>query len=69
MGTRLFEMLDSVQSKLFTDLKIVQEIMGHKNFRTTMDIYNEATAARKAASFKCLEGKFKLAWAISFYTN
>ena len=44
-----------------SDLKIIQEIMGHKNIRTTMDIYNEATAARKAASFKSLEGKFKLA--------
>lgn len=44
-----------------SDLKIIQDIMGHKNFRTTMDVYNEATSARKTASFKSLEGKFKLA--------
>ena len=43
------------------DLKIIQDVMGHKNFRTTMDVYNEATLVRKAASFKSLEGKFKLA--------
>lgn len=44
-----------------SDLKTIQEIMGHKNFRTTMDVYNEATAERKSASFKSMEGKFKLA--------
>ena len=43
------------------DLKIIQDIMGHKNFRTTMDVYNEATLVRKVASFKDLEGKFRLA--------
>ncbi len=42
------------------NIKIVQDVMGHKNIATTMDIYNEATASRKQASFKNLEGKIKL---------
>lgn len=44
-----------------SDIKVVQDVMGHKNSRTTMDVYNEATAARKAASFQSIEGKIKLA--------
>ena len=44
-----------------SDIKVVQDVMGHKDSRTTMDIYNEATAARKAASFKKIDGKIKLA--------
>lgn len=44
-----------------SNLKIVQDIMGHKSFRTTMDVYNEATTVKKVASFKEHEGKIKLA--------
>ena len=40
-----------------TNLKIIQEIMGHRNIKTTMDVYNEATKERKVASFASLEGK------------
>lgn len=43
------------------DIKVVQDVMGHKNSRTTMDVYNEATAERKVASFRRIEGKIKLA--------
>lgn len=43
------------------DIKIVQDIMGHKNYTTTMDVYNEATATRKQASFQDIEGKFRIA--------
>lgn len=42
------------------DLKIIQDVMGHKNIRTTMDVYNEATQSRKIASFQRLEGKIKI---------
>lgn len=37
------------------DLKLIQEIMGHADISTTMDIYNESTTERKKASFSRLE--------------
>lgn len=43
-----------------TNLKVIQEIMGHASIMTTMDVYNEATLEQKIASFKKLEGKFKI---------
>ena len=43
-----------------TNLKIIQEIMGHANIQTTMDVYNEATLEQKKASFANLEGKIKI---------
>lgn len=43
------------------NIKVIQEVMGHKSSKTTMDVYNEAMEARKVASFQGLEGKIKLA--------
>ena len=43
-----------------TNLKVIQEIMGHANITTTMDIYNEATKDKKVESFARLEGKIKI---------
>lgn len=43
-----------------TNLKVIQEIMGHADISTTMDIYNEATKEKKVASFANLEGKIKI---------
>lgn len=43
-----------------TNIKIIQEIMGHADITTTMDIYNEATLDKKKESFFNLEGKIKL---------
>lgn len=43
-----------------TNLKIIQEIMGHADITTTMDIYNEATKEKKLESFAGLEGKIKI---------
>ncbi|MDE6150082.1 MAG: tyrosine-type recombinase/integrase [Ruminococcus sp.] len=43
------------------NIKVIQEIMGHKNIETTMDVYNEATKEKKLESFASLEGKFRLA--------
>lgn len=40
--------------------KTVQEVMGHKNIRTTMDVYNKATSDAKIASFKAAEGAIYL---------
>lgn len=37
------------------DLKLIQEIMGHADISTTMDIYNESNIDRKKASFAKLE--------------
>ena len=43
------------------NLKIVQEVMGHKSIRTTMDVYNEATELKKRESMSALQGKIKVA--------
>lgn len=43
------------------NIKVVQDVMGHRNIRTTMDVYNEATAKKKQETFASLEGKIKLA--------
>ncbi len=44
-----------------TNLKVVQEIMGHSDISTTMNIYAEVTEERKKISFENLEGKIKIA--------
>lgn len=43
-----------------TNLKVIQEIMGHKNISITMDIYNEATTDKKVECFENLEGKIHI---------
>lgn len=43
-----------------TNIKIIQEIMGHADITTTMDIYNEATRDKKKEAFDNLEGKIKI---------
>lgn len=43
-----------------TNLKIIQEIMGHADIQTTMNVYNEATKEKKMESFANLEGKIKI---------
>ena len=43
-----------------TNLKVIQEIMGHSSIETTMDVYNEATEKKKVESFAALEGKIKI---------
>lgn len=42
------------------NIKVVQEIMGHKNIETTMDVYNEATKEKKIETFATLDGAFKI---------
>ena len=37
------------------DIKLIQEIMGHADITTTMDVYNESNTTRKKASFERLE--------------
>lgn len=43
-----------------TNLKIIQEIMGHADISTTMNVYNEATKEKKMESFANLKGKIKI---------
>ena len=43
-----------------TNLKVIQEIMGHSNISTTMDVYNEATQEQKKISLANLESKIKI---------
>lgn len=43
-----------------SNIKIIQEIMGHADIETTMNIYAEATEQKKKESFANLEGKIKI---------
>lgn len=43
-----------------SNLKVIQEIMGHADIETTMNIYAEATTQKKQESFAHLEGKIKI---------
>lgn len=43
-----------------TNLKVIQEIMGHRNIETTMDVYNEATKEKKISCFANLDGKIRV---------
>lgn len=43
-----------------SNIKVIQEIMGHSDISTTMDIYNEVTRDKKKESFAGLEGKMKI---------
>lgn len=53
--TRLCENKCDIQ-----DLNVIKDVMGHKNIRTTMDIYNSVTEKRKQENFQGIEGRFKL---------
>ena len=37
-----------------TNLKVIQSVMGHKDIKTTMDVYAEATEEKKQESFERL---------------
>lgn len=43
-----------------TNVKIIQDIMGHSDITTTMNIYAEVTEEKKQESFQNLEGKIKI---------
>lgn len=43
-----------------TNIKVIQEIMGHADISTTMNVYAEATESRKKQSIESLEGKIKI---------
>ena len=43
-----------------SNIKVIQEIMGHSDISTTMNIYAEATESKKQESFKNLIGKMKI---------
>lgn len=43
-----------------TNLKVIQEIMGHSDITTTMNVYAEATNEKKKEAFSNLEGKIKI---------
>ena len=43
-----------------TDLKVIQEIMGHSDITTTMNIYYEASDKKKRESFGNLEERIKI---------
>ncbi len=40
-----------------SNLKVIQDVMGHRSVETTMDIYAEATNEKKQASFEGLSNK------------
>lgn len=41
-------------------LKVIQEIMGHADISTTLDVYTDLTTQKKQQAFGCLQGKIKL---------
>ena len=43
-----------------SNIKVIQEIMGHSDISTTMDVYSEATRDKKKELFAGLEGKMKI---------
>ena len=43
-----------------SNIKVIQEILGHKDIATTMDVYAEATKDAKKKSFTELDGKIKI---------
>jgi len=43
-----------------SNIKVIQDIMGHSDITTTMNIYAEVTEKKKQESFKNLEGKIKI---------
>lgn len=43
-----------------SNLKTIQEIMGHSSIKVTMDVYAEATEEAKTESFKSLDAKFRI---------
>ncbi len=43
-----------------SNIKVIQEIMGHADIETTMNIYAEATEQKKKESFANLDGKIKI---------
>lgn len=43
-----------------SNLKTIQEIMGHSSIKVTMDVYAEATEEAKTETFKNLDAKFKI---------
>lgn len=43
-----------------TNIKAIQEIMGHSDIETTMNIYAEATDSAKRSAIKSLEGKVRI---------
>lgn len=54
--TRLCENKTDIQ-----DIKVIQDVMGHKNIRVTMDVYNDVVESRKVKSFQDIDGLIKLA--------
>ena len=43
-----------------TNVKVIQDIMGHSDISTTMNIYAEVTESKKQETFKNLDGKIKI---------
>lgn len=43
-----------------TNLKLIQDIMGHSDISTTMDIYAEVSESKKQEAFENLDGKIKI---------
>ena len=43
-----------------SNIKVIQEILGHKDIATTMDVYAEATKDAKKKSFTDLDGKITI---------
>ncbi len=47
-------------SQMSANVKVIQEIMGHSDISTTMNIYNHATEDKKKEAINNLNGKIKI---------
>ena len=42
------------------NIKVLQDVMGHRNIRTTMEVYAKSTRDKKVEEMRSLEGAFKI---------
>lgn len=42
------------------NLKVLQDVVGHRNIRTTMEVYAKATRDKKLETMREMNGRFKI---------
>lgn len=47
------------------NIKVLQDIMGHRNIRTTLEVYTKAMKDKKMETVRVLNGSFKISWPYS----
>lgn len=60
MGNRIHTLRMTAIACFIDMFKMIQEIMGHADISTTLDVYTDLTRAKKVEAFEELEGKIKI---------